>query len=542
MVAAITPFNFPLILSSSKLAPALAAGNVVVHKPAEDTPLSALADGRDPHRGRPARTAWSTWSPGSARWSARRCCATPGSTRSPSPARPRSAGDAAARRRRAPQAGDDGAGRQRRAHRLRGRRRREGRSARRSRRSCSTPASSAWAARGCSSPARSTRPWSASWARPWPASRSVTRSTRPTVVGPMAADRHLQQGRGVRRAWPARRAAGSSPAASGSTGDGFFHQPTVIAGSAQRLPRRAGGDLRPGAHRAAVRHRGRGRRARQQHRLRAGGRAADPRRRPGPPRRRAAGGRDRLGQRLGDARPRDALRRGQVLRLRPRVRPRGARRLHPDQVRRHLPRPERQTLRRTHHEHTTTAAVVESAGAPFTLTDVELDEPRARRGPRPDRRRRPVPHRPRRRGRRTARSRCPASSATRAPASSRRSAPASRRSRPATRCCCRFTSCGACANCRDGHPAYCATWLPANLIGGRRTDGTATVTRGRRSDRRTLLRPVLLRPARPRRRAQRGQGRRRTRRWTCSPRSAAGCRPAPVRSGTCSARGRAPRC
>jgi acyl-CoA reductase-like NAD-dependent aldehyde dehydrogenase len=42
VVAAITPFNFPLILSSSKLAPALAAGNVVVHKPADDTPLSAL--------------------------------------------------------------------------------------------------------------------------------------------------------------------------------------------------------------------------------------------------------------------------------------------------------------------------------------------------------------------------------------------------------------------------------------------------------------------------------------------------------------------
>ncbi|MDX6346851.1 MAG: phenylacetaldehyde dehydrogenase [Streptomyces sp.] len=42
VVAAITPFNFPLILSSSKLAPALAAGNTVVHKPAEETPLSAL--------------------------------------------------------------------------------------------------------------------------------------------------------------------------------------------------------------------------------------------------------------------------------------------------------------------------------------------------------------------------------------------------------------------------------------------------------------------------------------------------------------------
>jgi acyl-CoA reductase-like NAD-dependent aldehyde dehydrogenase len=42
VVAAITPFNFPLILSASKIAPALAAGNTIVHKPAEETPLSAL--------------------------------------------------------------------------------------------------------------------------------------------------------------------------------------------------------------------------------------------------------------------------------------------------------------------------------------------------------------------------------------------------------------------------------------------------------------------------------------------------------------------
>ena len=43
VIAAITPFNFPLILSSSKIAPALVAGNTIVHKPASDTPLSALA-------------------------------------------------------------------------------------------------------------------------------------------------------------------------------------------------------------------------------------------------------------------------------------------------------------------------------------------------------------------------------------------------------------------------------------------------------------------------------------------------------------------
>ncbi|MFE5917745.1 aldehyde dehydrogenase family protein [Streptomyces sp. NPDC056468] len=42
VVAAITPYNFPLILAGSKMAPALAAGNTVVHKPAEETPLSAL--------------------------------------------------------------------------------------------------------------------------------------------------------------------------------------------------------------------------------------------------------------------------------------------------------------------------------------------------------------------------------------------------------------------------------------------------------------------------------------------------------------------
>jgi acyl-CoA reductase-like NAD-dependent aldehyde dehydrogenase len=42
VVAAITPFNFPLVLSSTKIAAALAAGNTVVHKPAEETPLTAL--------------------------------------------------------------------------------------------------------------------------------------------------------------------------------------------------------------------------------------------------------------------------------------------------------------------------------------------------------------------------------------------------------------------------------------------------------------------------------------------------------------------
>jgi aldehyde dehydrogenase (NAD+) len=42
VVGAITPWNFPLLIASWKVAPALACGNAVVHKPAEETPLSAL--------------------------------------------------------------------------------------------------------------------------------------------------------------------------------------------------------------------------------------------------------------------------------------------------------------------------------------------------------------------------------------------------------------------------------------------------------------------------------------------------------------------
>lgn len=42
-VAAISPFNFPLNLVAHKLAPAIAVGAPVVHKPARQTPLSALA-------------------------------------------------------------------------------------------------------------------------------------------------------------------------------------------------------------------------------------------------------------------------------------------------------------------------------------------------------------------------------------------------------------------------------------------------------------------------------------------------------------------
>ncbi len=43
VVAAITPWNFPIAMITRKIAPAIAAGCTVVVKPAEDTPLCALA-------------------------------------------------------------------------------------------------------------------------------------------------------------------------------------------------------------------------------------------------------------------------------------------------------------------------------------------------------------------------------------------------------------------------------------------------------------------------------------------------------------------
>src|SRR5437016_1986913 len=43
VVAAIVPWNFPLLLTAWKVAPALACGNTVIVKPASQTPLTALA-------------------------------------------------------------------------------------------------------------------------------------------------------------------------------------------------------------------------------------------------------------------------------------------------------------------------------------------------------------------------------------------------------------------------------------------------------------------------------------------------------------------
>ncbi len=58
MVGAIMPWNFPLLLASWKLGPALACGNTVVLKPAEQTPLTALRFGELVSGGGLARRAW----------------------------------------------------------------------------------------------------------------------------------------------------------------------------------------------------------------------------------------------------------------------------------------------------------------------------------------------------------------------------------------------------------------------------------------------------------------------------------------------------
>ena len=42
VVGAVVPWNFPLLMAGWKLGPALAAGNSVVLKPAEQSPLTAI--------------------------------------------------------------------------------------------------------------------------------------------------------------------------------------------------------------------------------------------------------------------------------------------------------------------------------------------------------------------------------------------------------------------------------------------------------------------------------------------------------------------
>ena len=87
VVAAISPFNYPALLVLHKLAPALAAGNAVVLKPARTTPLTALALAECfVDAGLPEEVLSVLTGPGGTRVT--RSSATPGSTRSRSPVPP----------------------------------------------------------------------------------------------------------------------------------------------------------------------------------------------------------------------------------------------------------------------------------------------------------------------------------------------------------------------------------------------------------------------------------------------------------------------
>ena len=68
VVGQIIPWNFPLLMLAWKIAPALATGNTVVLKPAEFTPLTALAFAEIcPEIGLPRRGEYCHW-----RWFDRR--------------------------------------------------------------------------------------------------------------------------------------------------------------------------------------------------------------------------------------------------------------------------------------------------------------------------------------------------------------------------------------------------------------------------------------------------------------------------------------
>jgi aryl-alcohol dehydrogenase len=125
---------------------------------------------------------------------------------------------------------------------------------------------------------------------------------------------------------------------------------------------------------------------------------------------------------------------------------------------------------------TTRAAVVESGGAPFTLSDVELDEP--------------GPHEAV--VRMVATGLChtdlgvasgglpfplPGVLGHEGAGVVEAVGSAVTGVAPGDHVVLSFTSCGDCRNCRGGHPAYCAGWLPLNLIGGRRADGSSTISR-----------------------------------------------------------------
>ena len=96
-VVCISPWNFPLAIFVGQVAAALAAGNAVLAKPAEQTPLIAAEAVRAPARGRRSASARCSCCPAAARRSAPRWSPMRASAACSSPARPTSRGCCSAR-------------------------------------------------------------------------------------------------------------------------------------------------------------------------------------------------------------------------------------------------------------------------------------------------------------------------------------------------------------------------------------------------------------------------------------------------------------
>ena len=76
VVGSIAPWNYPLQMAAWKVLPAIAAGNTIVLKPAEITPLTSCSSPRRSPRPAPP-PASSTWSPAPGRSPASTSSATP---------------------------------------------------------------------------------------------------------------------------------------------------------------------------------------------------------------------------------------------------------------------------------------------------------------------------------------------------------------------------------------------------------------------------------------------------------------------------------
>ena len=276
VVGVIVPWNFPMPIAGWGFAPALAAGNTVVLKPAELTPLTALRLAELALRGRPARGRVHRAARARAAWSGERFVTHPAVRKVCFTGSTEVGKRIMARLRRPGEAGDAGAGRQERQHRLRRRRPGDGRPPPRRTRSSTTPARTAAPAPGSWCSARcTTGSWSC-WSRRCAAFRVEDPALDTAEMGPLisagaAGPASPSYVDGADVAFPARarrrRASGTRRRCCSPTRRRDRHWREEIFG-----PVRVG---------AAVRRRGRRGPAGQRHRVRPVRLDLDPRRRAG---------------------------------------------------------------------------------------------------------------------------------------------------------------------------------------------------------------------------------------------------------------------